>query len=284
MKKKIGSFAAMLFVISCVSAFAGDTFLFEQNFAGSDRSTVIFDDGWDGFETIINIGFSAGRRVVHNGVISLLNHVIPDSALAVLSNAELRLLRNTIFARHGMIFQSNDLRTHFQQFHWYNPRSNNVDNRLTEIDRINIENIRIFENARPNPRLNRRDLARGWMEMFPVPSWTPEIEINDDNTISGFRFGEDNWRGTFRIENGFLVALVTEQFIGNPDYINRGGWRWPAGVTHRDGRLVFNEPIRLVFPVGEPTIYTHYSDWSDDSFLIQRRQIGSLVWTSWVDN
>jgi len=277
MKNRTVGLTVIFIFIFGATAFARDNFLFEQNFIGNNISTVFVDDGWYGFDTIINIGFSAGRRVVHNGFIPLLDHVIPDSALAVLTREELRLLRNTIFARHGMIFQSNDLTIHFRQFYWYNPRSNNVDDRLTENDRINIRNIQVFENARPNSNLNRRDLVRGWFELFPVPSWSPEIEINENNSIRGNKFGEDNWAGTFRIENGFLVLLITEQRIGAPDYVLNPNWRWPAGVTYSNGIVRFREPIRMVFPVGDSTRFTH------DGSINQRRQIGSVVWTSWTD-
>lgn len=41
-----------------------------------------------------------------------------------LSKAELRILRNTVYAHYGYIFKSADLNKHFQQFAWYRPDPN----------------------------------------------------------------------------------------------------------------------------------------------------------------
>lgn len=41
-----------------------------------------------------------------------------------LSKAELRILRNTVYAHYGYIFKSADLNQHFQQFEWYMPDPN----------------------------------------------------------------------------------------------------------------------------------------------------------------
>jgi hypothetical protein len=59
---------------------------------------------------------------------------------------ELRIMRNEIFAKHGYIFISNDLREHFSSMDWYEPRYKNVDSLLTEIDKNNIEIIIKAEN------------------------------------------------------------------------------------------------------------------------------------------
>jgi hypothetical protein len=288
MKNKTIGLTLAFFVISCVSAFAwGESessanlssprYLFQQNFAGTDISIVEADDEW-GYSYAINIGFSAGKRIIYDGFLPLLDSSLPDSALAVLNKEELRLLRNTIYAKHGMIFQSDDLKTHFQHFSWYRPISSNVEARLTEVDKDNIKDIQIFENARPNPNLNKKDLVRSWLYYFPVPDWSPEIIINNDNTIEGNVLGEDNWKGNYRIENGFLVVFVTEQRVGTPDYLLNSSWRWPSGVTYRDGKVVYREPIKMVFPVGDATSFVYRDDYFGESYVIQRRQIGSIVW------
>ena len=285
MKDKIFGFIAVLFLISCVSAFAmgeqdspantsSSRYLFEENFAKNDIYRVDYNEFGETYWYVPNIGFSIGKRVVYDGKLPLLDKNIPDSALAVLNKEELRLLRNTIYAKHGMIFQSDDLKTHFQQFSWYNPRSNNVDGRLTEVDKNNIEDIQAFENTKPNPKLNKKDLVKTYLYTVPVPSWCPEIKINNDNTIEGNGGQEDNWKGTYRIENGFLVVLVTEQYVGEAVYFLSSNWRWPSGVTYRDGTVFYKNTIKMVFPVGDSVDFFH------PYFLetVQRRQIGSIVW------
>lgn len=57
----------------------------------------------------------------------------------------LRFLRNSIFARHGYIFQSEDLKEIFSQFSWYRPRSNDVTKELNQIELYNINFIKSQE-------------------------------------------------------------------------------------------------------------------------------------------
>lgn len=261
-------------------------YIFEENLAESGIYEVGTEEGryWGDYY-IPNIGFSAGKRVVYNGSLPLLNWVIPDSSLAVLTKEELRLLRNTIFAKHGMIFESEDLKNHFQQFGWYRPMRRNVDSQLTEVDGWNITNIQFFENARPNSNLNKRDLVGNWWMFVPVPNWTPEFFILDNDIIEFTGGGEDSWKGRFRLENGFLVVYIQEQYLGSTDhYFFNNNWRWPEGIRYKSETVinewgeytrnvvVYDEPIRMVFPIERKRF--------DESFGTERQQIGS--WTEWA--
>lgn len=61
------------------------------------------------------------------------------------SAAELRILRNAIFASHGYIFKSDDLKEYFAQFDWYNPAYKDVTARLSPIEKKNIATIKAME-------------------------------------------------------------------------------------------------------------------------------------------
>lgn len=61
------------------------------------------------------------------------------------SSRELRIMRNYIFARHGYIFKSDDLRQYFRQYDWYTPISRNVTKELSKIERDNIKLIEAYE-------------------------------------------------------------------------------------------------------------------------------------------
>lgn len=61
------------------------------------------------------------------------------------SSRELRIMRNYIFARHGYIFKSDDLRQYFSQFDWYMPTSRDVTKELNKIERENIKLIKAYE-------------------------------------------------------------------------------------------------------------------------------------------
>lgn len=67
------------------------------------------------------------------------------SDVANLSKAELRIMRNYIFARHGYIFRSPDLAEYFRQYPWYSPQYGDVSYRLNNIENANIRFIQMYE-------------------------------------------------------------------------------------------------------------------------------------------
>jgi serine/threonine protein kinase/uncharacterized protein (DUF2267 family) len=59
--------------------------------------------------------------------------------------AQLRFLRNTVYARHGRTFSDNDLRQYFQTRPWYKPDSDYDEDQLTTNDRANADLLKAFE-------------------------------------------------------------------------------------------------------------------------------------------
>jgi len=80
-----------------------------------------------------------------NEEIALFNEIIPESYLTELNKEDLRVYRNTIYAKYGYIFKTTDLREYFSQFSWYKGEYEDVDHLLTVVDRLNIENIQKYE-------------------------------------------------------------------------------------------------------------------------------------------
>jgi len=68
-----------------------------------------------------------------------------------LSLRDLRLLRNTIYARRGRTFKSEVLRDHFTGMEWYKPRTDYSDKLLSANDVRNISMIRSVENEFGGP-------------------------------------------------------------------------------------------------------------------------------------
>ena len=68
-----------------------------------------------------------------------------DEDLYDLSPWQLKIMRNEIFARHGYIFQSDDMISYFFSQSWYNPRYANVNDMLSKIEQANIGLITRFE-------------------------------------------------------------------------------------------------------------------------------------------
>lgn len=71
---------------------------------------------------------------------------LQDSDLIGLSKPQLRILRNTIYARHGRKFKSPDLQRYFSQFSWYYPTVNEVyEHQLSSTEKHNIRLIQAYE-------------------------------------------------------------------------------------------------------------------------------------------
>ena len=62
-----------------------------------------------------------------------------------LNKFELKIMRNEIFARYGYIFKTQDMKSHFSTQRWYQPLYADVTNRLSRLEKENVEYIRNFE-------------------------------------------------------------------------------------------------------------------------------------------
>ena len=70
---------------------------------------------------------------------------LTDDDLRDLTAEELRLMRNEILARHGYRFSDPELAAHFGAQPWYHPTDGNAEDKLTAVERRNIERIRQAE-------------------------------------------------------------------------------------------------------------------------------------------
>jgi hypothetical protein len=71
--------------------------------------------------------------------------------LRQLSLRDLRVLRNTIYARRGRPFKSKVLQAHFSAMSWYQKDDTYTDARLTANDKRNIDLIRAVEDEFGGP-------------------------------------------------------------------------------------------------------------------------------------
>jgi hypothetical protein len=140
------------------------------------------------------------------------------SGLFLLNKNELRLLRNTIYAKYGYIFNSPDLQRHFSQFSWYNGTKRNVDSELTVSDR---ENIRIIQNIEANyPESLDERLIGYWIIIRYYGDRYTELWDAIDNRLSAiindypfFSFypngtvyiGDINYYGLWQVKNNVLI-------------------------------------------------------------------------------
>jgi hypothetical protein len=74
--------------------------------------------------------------------------VLIDDILANFTIRQLKIMRNEIFARHGYIFKNVEWSTWFAKQDWYKGELEHVNDRLTELERLNIRLILRMEDKK----------------------------------------------------------------------------------------------------------------------------------------
>jgi len=87
--------------------------------------------------------FTSCKESVNEKVKTLAN-AIPDTELEQKTAAELRLIRNEVFARKGYVFKSKDLNTHFKGQAWYSPNPDTLVE-LNSEEKAYVDKIKDFE-------------------------------------------------------------------------------------------------------------------------------------------
>jgi hypothetical protein len=92
-----------------------------------------------------------------------LDRLLRVEELSTLSRRDLRILRNTVYARRGRTFASAVVRDYFKGATWYKPDATYDDSRLTEIDHKNIQIIKSIEDSVGGPLHENPDYGKdGW--------------------------------------------------------------------------------------------------------------------------
>jgi len=195
------------------------------------------------------------------GNVELTENIFISDALAFLSQDELRLLRNLIYAKHGKIFKTSDLSNYFSKFfEWYTPLYDDVDNLLSENEKQNIKLIQLFENGYKNIR----NIPDGYWRCFDLSDLSKcdlsEIYLSEDRNsgkgtvkynLPKYYFNDIvSYEGTYICENGFLIIhinkiqLIKHKFIYE-DYEKRNK------VEFKDNEytdITLSESIDLRYP------------------------------------
>lgn len=96
----------------------------------------------------VGLFVSAANAQVSEDMIRLVGkREVTQDDLQGYSAADLRILRNSIYAVHGRIFKSDDLKNYFSRFSWYKPKFANVDSKLTPVEKKNVATIKALEDA-----------------------------------------------------------------------------------------------------------------------------------------
>ena len=70
---------------------------------------------------------------------------LSNSDVYALSQWDLKIMRNEIFARHGYIFQTDEMRDYFSRKSWYDPKYYDVNNMLSNLEKENVALIKKYE-------------------------------------------------------------------------------------------------------------------------------------------
>jgi hypothetical protein len=81
------------------------------------------------------------------GYLTPMDRMLQEAELHGKSKAELRVMRNEIYAHHGRTFQAPDLQNYFSQRPWYRQNPSYSDSLLTDVDKANVKIIQDFENG-----------------------------------------------------------------------------------------------------------------------------------------
>jgi hypothetical protein len=58
---------------------------------------------------------------------------------------DLKIMRNEIYARHGYIFKTGEMKSYFAEQSWYRGQYDDVTSMLTSIEKQNAELIKKYE-------------------------------------------------------------------------------------------------------------------------------------------
>jgi len=77
----------------------------------------------------------------------LSREIVSSNILWMYPSGMIRIMRNEIFARHGYVFNSTDLKEYFGKQPWYKPLNNNAAVKLSAIETLNSEILKANETA-----------------------------------------------------------------------------------------------------------------------------------------
>lgn len=145
--------AIAVILLMAAAVFAGFHYAAQQNLAAAASDTIITSvtgemaDNSNGYNSSSDSYNGNNRKVVVTAELddAVMQRELTESDLNGLSQWQLKLLRNEVFARHGYIFQTTDMQLVFSQYSWYTPEYNDVNDLLSDTERYNVTFIKRHE-------------------------------------------------------------------------------------------------------------------------------------------
>jgi hypothetical protein len=139
----------------------------------------------------------------------------PKDALAI-PEAEVRIVRNEIFARYGRSFKSEDLQAHFDAQSWYCADPGFEDSRLTKTDRANVALLKSFEgdnSAKLQEHGSLQTEMEGWGISLQTDDRCEVIDMSDMyNAEAASRYWDSRgvWIVTWDGQESFELGKVQD--------------------------------------------------------------------------
>jgi hypothetical protein len=118
--------------------------------------------------------------------------------LQKLSPEDLKLLRGIVFGRHGRVFKDNDIKVYLEEQSWYKPNPDFKNSMLNDIERRNLDLIRIAEAAKhemiqPGDMRYWRDRQIPARKLGKHSSSEWKVLLAEVEAIHGKRFDDEPW-------------------------------------------------------------------------------------------
>jgi len=119
-------------------------FVISLDFNKQRQNNSVSTVGMD--STKIDTAKISNISIIYNGLYpQSSSRLLTSSDLSNLTKRDLKIMRNEVFARHGYIFKTFDMRHYFSQQNWYRPIYNDVTDQLSDIEKNNVELIKSYE-------------------------------------------------------------------------------------------------------------------------------------------
>ncbi len=137
--------AIAVILLLAAAAFAGYHYAARQNDAAIAADTIV--------TTSTATDSAAGSTPYYGDEVvvspeldaAVMQRELTESELNGLTQWQLKLLRNEVFARHGYIFQTADMQRVFSQYSWYTPAYSDVTSMLSHTEQYNVTLIKRHE-------------------------------------------------------------------------------------------------------------------------------------------
>ena len=115
-----------------------------------------------------------------------------------LSPEDLKLLRGIIFGRHGRVFKDNDIKVYLEEQSWYKPNPDFKNSLLNDVERRNLDLIRIAEAAKhefiqPGDMRYWRDRQITARKLGKHSGAEWKVLVAEVEAIHGKRFDDEPW-------------------------------------------------------------------------------------------